>query len=70
MKWNKPDGGVQLSADGRYSIVRAVETGPVWIAYALGPTVGRQIATTNSDELARQFCDDDEASLIRERKRA
>jgi hypothetical protein len=61
MKWAKPDGGVQWSMDKRYSIVRAVETGPVWIAYRMAPTTGEQIGSTNSDELARQLCEDDAA---------
>lgn len=57
MKWDKPNGGVQHSADKRYSIVQATETGPIWIAYALGPTAATQIGTTNSDELARELCE-------------
>jgi hypothetical protein len=70
VKWNKPDGGVQHTADGRYSIVRAVETGPIWIAYRMGPTTAPQIGTTNSDELARQLCEDHERLLLSARKRA
>lgn len=70
MKWAKPDGGVQWSADKRFCIVRAVETGPVWIAYRMGPTTGEQIGTTNSDELARQLCEDDEGYLESLRRRA
>jgi hypothetical protein len=57
VKWNKPDGGVQHSTDGRYGIVRAAETGPIWIAYALGPTAGQQLGTTNDDGLAREICE-------------
>ncbi len=64
MKWDKPDGGVQYSSDRRYSIVRAVETGPIWIAYAMGPTTAAQLGTTNSEELARQMCEDDERELL------
>jgi len=64
MKWDKPNGAVQHSAHGRYSIVRAVETGPVWIAYSMGPTTAAQLGTTNSDELARQICEDDERDLL------
>lgn len=59
MKWAKPDAGVQWSMDKRYSIVRAVETGPVWIAYRMAPTTADQLGNTNSDDLARQLCEDD-----------
>lgn len=68
MKWDKPNGGVQFTVDKRYSIVRAAETGPIWIAYAMGPTTGEQIATTNSDELAREICEDHEREMVAMRR--
>jgi hypothetical protein len=70
MKWEKPNGGVQWSADKCYSIVRATETGPIWIAYRMTPTTGEQIGTTNSDDLARDLCEDDWRQLESLRKRA
>lgn len=63
MKWDKLDGSVQFSTDKRFSIVRAAETGPIWIAYAMGPTTGEQLGTTNSDELARTLCEDHEREM-------
>lgn len=68
MKWDKPDGSMQWSTDKRYSIVRAAETGPIWIAYRMGPTTGEEIATTNSDELARTMCEDHERALLTARQ--
>jgi hypothetical protein len=61
MKWLPPDGSTQHSADKRYCIVKAAETGPVWIAYRMAISTGEQIGSTNSDELARQLCEDDAA---------
>jgi len=60
MKWDKPDFPVQRSTDRKYCIVRAIEN--VWHAYFLPPgaTTGDQLGVTNSDELARQLCEDDE----------
>lgn len=63
MKWDKPTGSVQWSLDRRYSIVRAAETGPIWIAYAMASTTGEQIGTINSDELARTLCEDHEREM-------
>jgi hypothetical protein len=59
VKWDTSDVSVHRTGDGKYSVVRAVETGPVWIAYRMGPTTAEQIGSTNSDNLARQLCEDD-----------
>lgn len=60
MKWCNLDAPTQYSADRRYCIVRAVEN--VWHAYylPLGATTGEQLGVANSDEFARQLCEDDE----------
>lgn len=70
MKWAKPDGGVQWTVDKRYSIVQATETGPIWYAYDMGPTTGIELGRTNSDELARDLCEDHERYIQAQRKRA
>ena len=64
MKWEKPNGSVQYTEDRKFCIVRAAETGPIWIAYAMGPTTGEQLGTTNSDELARTLCEDHEREMV------
>ena len=63
MKWDQLNGSVQWSVDRKYCIVRAAETGPIWIAYRMGPTTGEQIGMTNSDELARTLCEDHASAL-------
>jgi hypothetical protein len=60
VKWLAPDGSTQHSACKRYCIVYG-HTGPIWIAYRMAITTGEQIGSTNSDELARQLCEDDAA---------
>jgi hypothetical protein len=63
MKWNKPDGGVQHSTDGRYTIHRATTAPEKWIAYALSAfgTTAEKVAEVDTDEEARQWCDEHEA---------
>lgn len=60
MKWDKMDLPTQHSTDRRYCIVRAMEN--IWHAYYMpvGVHVGEQIGVANSDDMARQLCEDDE----------
>lgn len=63
MKWDKLNGSVQQSSDGRYVIVRANETNPDWIAYLMGYTCGSELGTKRSDAEARQLCEAHELQL-------
>lgn len=60
MKWDALTPPTQRSTDRRYCIVRAMEN--VWHAYYIpvGVYVGEQIGVANSDDMARQLCEDDE----------
>jgi hypothetical protein len=67
MKWEKPIGPVQMSSDGRYSIQHPI--GITWIAYSIA-TVGTpaKLGEFDSDEKAKERCDDDERELTALRK--
>lgn len=56
MKWDLPNGSVQWSADRKYCIVQANERD--WIAYAMRPTTGDELAVKPTDTAARQVCED------------
>jgi len=60
MKWEPITLPTQRSTDVRYCIVRAMEN--IWHAYYMpkGMPVGDQIGIANSDDMARQLCEDDE----------
>ena len=60
MKWDTLTVPTQYSVDRRYCIVRSMEN--IWHAYYLprGACVGEQIGIANSDDMARQLCEDDE----------
>jgi len=56
MKWDKPNGAVQHTADKRYCVVQATEEN--WIGYELTPFgTSRDLGTESSDERARQLCE-------------
>jgi hypothetical protein len=62
MKWDKPQGATQHSADGRYCIVQA--NSQDWIAYQLTPYgTGKDLGTRDSDVKARGLCEAHEAQL-------
>jgi hypothetical protein len=57
MKWDKPNGSTQHSADKRYVVVQA--NSQDWIAYRLtGFATGEEVGTRKSEEAARQACED------------
>lgn len=68
MKWNKPSGSTQHSADGRYVIVQA--NSQDWIAYVLHGTTGKELGRSDSDEKARECCEAHEAQLIAASRRS
>jgi hypothetical protein len=61
MKWDKPNGSVQYSADRRYCIMEAAAN--KWVAYRLSgfQTSAEKLGEFDSDEAARQCCDDHES---------
>lgn len=63
MKWLPAWGMVQQSFCGRYAIQHPVES--TWIAYCI-PTVGTptKLDECDSDEKAKQRCDDDEREMV------
>lgn len=64
MKWDVPDGAVQWSSDRRYHVQRA--TSGYWIAYAMSAfgTGAEKLGEHNTDEAARQCCDDYERQML------
>lgn len=73
MKWLPANGGVQKSADGKYSIVRATQEPEIWIAYAISPfkNVGEELPPPKSCAAdAREICEDFECQMESLRKRA
>jgi hypothetical protein len=68
VKWDKPTGAVQYSADRAYCIMEAA-TGR-WVAYRLSgfQTSAEKLGEPASDEAARQLCDDHERALISARQ--
>jgi len=65
VKWNRPTGSVQQTADDRFCIVQATEHN--WVAYELGPTTGVELGVKPTDEQARQVCEDHERQAMRRR---
>lgn len=63
MKWDKPTGAVQYSADRAYCTVEAA-TGK-WVSYELGPATGKDLGTTDTEERARALCEQYENSRRR-----
>lgn len=63
MKWDKPNGTVQWSADHRYHIQEA--TSGFWIAYAVSAfgNDAEKLGECGSDEEARECCDDYERQM-------
>lgn len=69
MKWEKPQGSTQHTADGRYCIVQA--NSQHWVAYELTPFgAAKDLATKQSDEEARQACEAHEAQLTATHRRS
>jgi len=57
MKWDKPEGSIQRSADGQYLIERATTSPEWWVAYYLPPGSGAQkLGERGDDEQARACC--------------
>lgn len=66
MKWEKQDGSVQRSSDGRYVCVQA--NSQHVIAYALTPYgTGQDLGACPSMEVGRQRCEDHERQIFRKR---
>lgn len=63
MKWDKPNGSVQWSADRRYQVQQA--TSGYWIAYSMSAfgTGAAKLGEHNSDEAARECCESDEREM-------
>lgn len=61
MKWDKQNGSVQQTADGRYVVVQA--NSQDWVAYQMGWTCAKDLGTRPSDEEARKLCETHEAQL-------
>lgn len=63
MKWDQPDGSVQWSSDRRYHVQRA--TSGYWVAYAMSAfrNDAEKLGEHNSDEAARDCCDDFERQM-------
>jgi hypothetical protein len=61
VKWDKPAGSTQHSADGRYAIVQA--NSQDWVAYELHATTGKELGRSDYDEEARKICETHEAQL-------
>ena len=56
MKWDKPNGSTQHTADKTYCIVRANERDV--IAYNLGLTTGKDLGRAATEEEAREICEE------------
>jgi hypothetical protein len=68
MKWDKPNGSVQHTADKHYCVVQATENN--WIAYELTPYgTGAELGVKPTDFQARACCESHEARLIAEHRR-
>jgi hypothetical protein len=69
MKWDKPNGSTQATADGRYVVVHATESN--WIAYELTPYgTGKDLGAKPSDEEARQLCQTYDTQLVAAHRRS
>ena len=68
MKWDKPDGAVQHTADKRYFIMEA--NSQQWVAYAKAFGAGTELGVKPTDEEARQVCEDHDRLLIAARQTA
>jgi hypothetical protein len=70
VKWDKPNGSVQWSADRRYHVQQA--TSGFWIAYAVSPfqNTAEKLGEYAGDGRARQACDEHESLLIAARQTA
>jgi len=68
MKWDKANGSVQQSADGRYVIVQA--NSQDWVAYQMGYTCAKDLGTRDSDLKARGLCEAHEAQLVAAHRRS
>jgi len=68
MKWEKPNGPIQQTADGRYLIMRA--NSQHWVAYLLGYTIANDLGTRDSDLKARALCEAHEAQLAAAHRRS
>jgi len=68
MKWDKANGSVQQSADGRYVIVQANSRD--WVAYQMGYTCAQDLGTRDSDLKARGLCEAHEAQLVAAHRRS
>lgn len=67
MKWDKPTGSIQMTADGCYAIQQA--NSHDWVAYAMpkfGPA--EELGVRSSDGAARDCCEDHEREMIALRK--
>lgn len=66
MKWDKPTGAVQYSADRAYCVVQA--NSQHWIAYQMGITTAEDLGTTDTDERARALCEERENGRLSSRR--
>jgi hypothetical protein len=63
MKWDRPNGSVQHTADKRYCVVQATEEN--WIGYELTPFgTSVDLGTGSTDERARALCEQHENMLV------
>lgn len=63
MKWERPQGSIQRTADGRYEVQWV--NSEQWVAYELGPTTGIELGVAKSDDAGRQLCEDHERKARR-----
>ena len=71
MKWEKPDGGVQHTSDGRYCVMRATTEPEIWVAYAFsafGTTADKVGEPLPSIEAARRCCELHEEQFVLRRR--
>lgn len=66
MKWDKPTGAVQYSANRAYCVVQA--NSQDWVAYQMGITTAEDLGTRDSDERARALCEERENTLVSRRR--
>ena len=68
MKWDKPNGSVQQTADGRYVIVQA--NSQDWVAYQMGYTCAKDLGTRETDLKARALCEAHESQCVAAHRRS
>lgn len=68
MKWEKPNGSTQYSADRKYAVTEAITD--IFVAYELGSTTGIELGMAHTAEEARSICEDHEIQMVALRRRA